>query len=149
MEVLGVGDDLVALLTLEPAGRDEVLVGVDEQAQEGRSPRGPVGLEDGELLGRRDVVGLELDVEVEGRVVDARGVGFSVVVVLLIVVTASWRFWRTPMPCPRRFGAVEVPWHPRPASQRRPLTSSVVNPRRARILPAAAGGGTAGPRSRG
>ena len=51
MEVLGVGDDLVALLTLQATGGDEVLVGVDEQAQEGGAPRRAVGFEDGDLLG--------------------------------------------------------------------------------------------------
>ena len=71
MHVLGVGDDLVALLAGEAAGRDEVLVGVDEEPEQRGAPGRLVGLEDLELLGRREVVGLELDVEVEGRVVDA------------------------------------------------------------------------------
>jgi len=70
--VLGVGDDLIALLAAEPAGRDEVLVGVDEQPQERRPPRRLVGFEERDLLVGREVVGLELDVEVERRVVDAR-----------------------------------------------------------------------------
>ena len=72
MGVLGVGNDLVALLAGETAGRDEVLVGVDQETQQRGAPRGLVGLEDVELLGRGEVVGLELDVEIEGRVVDAR-----------------------------------------------------------------------------
>ena len=59
----------------EAAGRDEVLVGVDEEAQQRGAPRRLVGVEDVELLGRREVVGLELDVEVEGRVVDALASG--------------------------------------------------------------------------
>ena len=44
--VLGVGDDLVALLALQAPGGDEVLVGVDEEAQQGRSPRHGIGVED-------------------------------------------------------------------------------------------------------
>ena len=70
--VLGVGEDLVALLAGEAAGRDEVLLGVDEEPQQRGAPGRPVGLEDRELLGRGEAVGLELDVEVEGRLVDAR-----------------------------------------------------------------------------
>ena len=55
----------------EAAGRDEVLLGVDEQAQQRRAPGRAVGFEDRELVGRGHAIGLGLDVQVEGRVVDA------------------------------------------------------------------------------
>ena len=47
-----------------------MLVGVDEEPQQRGPPSRLVGLEDVELFGRGEVVSLELDVEVEGRVVD-------------------------------------------------------------------------------
>ena len=71
VRVLGVGDDLVALLAPQRTRRREVLVGVEEQAQERGAPRDLVGLEDVELFGRGFVLGLELHVEIEGRLVDA------------------------------------------------------------------------------
>jgi hypothetical protein len=71
VDVLGVGDDHVALLAAQRTGRGEVLVGVEEEAQQRGAPRDLVGLEDGDLFGRGFVVGLELRVEIEGRLVDA------------------------------------------------------------------------------
>ena len=123
VQVLGVGDDLLPLLTREAAGGDEVLVGVDEQPEQRRAPRRAVGFEHRELLGRRDVVGFELHVEVEGRVVDARrrdlGRGRA--------VDRGHRqlaIWRAPCGTPED-SVPNTPWHPhpRPASQRRPLAA--------------------------
>ena len=147
VEVLGVGDDLVALLTLQATGGDEVLVGVDEQAQEGGAPRRAVGFEDGDLLGRRDVVGLELDVEIEGRVVDARrrdlGRGRAVdrghrQLAILEGTTV----------CPRRFGA-EYALAPAARLAEAAAPTSVLSRGPSQTHPGAHGGGTAGRRSHG
>ena len=93
VEVLGVGDHLVALLAGQAPGGREVLVGVDEEAQQGRAPPRPVGLEDRELLRGRQLVGCQLDVEVERRLVDARR-RFPSRDRRVDPAPPQWRFWR-------------------------------------------------------
>ena len=155
--MLGVGDDLVALLAGEATGGDEVLVGVDEKAQQRRSPRQRVGVEDVELLGRGEVVGLELHVEIEGRVVDAPRL-------LLGGGRAVDRGHRQKAILESPCGALEVPVSRRPKAlchlgavlldcTAAPGHSSVARLRgpfaTGTSPPAAAGGGRGGRRSRG
>ncbi len=60
-----VGEHLVALLALQRSGAGEVLVGLSEQAEQGRPPSWPVGFERGQLLRGGFPVGLRADIHVE------------------------------------------------------------------------------------
>ena len=162
VDVLGVGDDLVALLAGEAAGRDEVLVGVDEETQQRGPPGRRVGVEDRRAA--RASRGRRPRARRRGRRSSRRraGAGCSVVVVLLIVVTARRRFWRAPcsaleVRCQRRSKTIALApsgcsagLHSRARSPKCSPSPSALRRPFARRPPAVGrGGGRAGRRSRG